>query len=200
VLFSGSIRSNILLGCEDSCSEADLIEACRLANALTFIRHLPDGFDTEVGDKGGQLSGGQKQRIAIARALVRKPKVLLLDEATSALDSHSEAEVQRGLDSASEGRTTLVVAHRLASVQRAARIYFVQQGGKVSSTVHLSKIILAGKFSGIVPVIHRLDREPLPVQCQRFGERIPVRMSRVLKGFWGLAGGGEEEYGKGQTK
>ncbi|KAL5340193.1 P-loop containing nucleoside triphosphate hydrolase protein [Aspergillus crustosus] len=128
-LFQGSIRENILLGMEeDEVSDAALIAACKDANIYDFIISLPQGFHTEVGSKGGMLSGGQKQRIAIARALLRNPQILLLDEATSALDSESESIVQAALDTAARGRTTLAVAHRLSTIQRADVIYVLANG------------------------------------------------------------------------
>ncbi|KAK6165339.1 hypothetical protein SNE40_022285 [Patella caerulea] len=127
VLFATSIAENIRYGRLDV-SQADIIQAAKQANAHDYVISLPEGYDTLVGERGAQLSGGQKQRIAIARALVRNPKILLLDEATSALDHESEAVVQNALEKAQTGRTTIVIAHRLSTVKNADEIVVVDQG------------------------------------------------------------------------
>jgi ATP-binding cassette subfamily B (MDR/TAP) protein 1 len=132
-LFQGTIRENVLLGVEESTSNELLHQACRDAEIHDFIMSLPEGYQTDVGSKGIALSGGQKQRIAIARALIRDPKILLLDEATSSLDSESEKLVQAAFERAGKGRTMVVVAHRLATVQN-ADIIFVLGEGKVLET------------------------------------------------------------------
>eukprot|EP01105_Mastigella_eilhardi_P002861 TRINITY_DN136_c0_g1_i5.p1 TRINITY_DN136_c0_g1~~TRINITY_DN136_c0_g1_i5.p1 ORF type:complete len:778 (-),score=212.58 TRINITY_DN136_c0_g1_i5:75-2174(-) len=129
VLFGTTIKENIARGrCTDEVSMEEIINAAKLANAHNFISALPQGYDTPVGERGLQMSGGQKQRIAIARALLRNPKILLLDEATSALDTESEKVVQAALDRARKGRTTIVVAHRLSTIQDSDVIVAVGKG------------------------------------------------------------------------
>ncbi|EAS30718.3 multidrug resistance protein MDR [Coccidioides immitis RS] len=150
-LYQGSIRDNILLGItEDDVPEEAIIEACKAANIYDFIMSLPDGFSTLVGSKGSMLSGGQKQRIAIARALIRDPKILLLDEATSALDSESEKVVQVALDAAAKGRTTIAVAHRLSTIQKADVIYVFDQGRITESGTHSELLAKKGRYYELV--------------------------------------------------
>jgi len=150
-LYQGTVRENILLGADrEDVPEEDVIRACKDANIYDFILSLPDGFSTVVGSKGGMLSGGQKQRVAIARALLRDPRVLLLDEATSALDSESEKVVQHALDAAAKGRTTIAVAHRLSTIQKADMIYVFDQGRIVESGTHQELLNSAGKYSELV--------------------------------------------------
>ncbi|OQD80248.1 hypothetical protein PENANT_c037G08426 [Penicillium antarcticum] len=136
-LYQGTIRENIMLGTDrDDVSEDEMVLCCKNANIYDFIISLPNGFDTLVGSKGSMLSGGQKQRLAIARALLRNPRILLLDEATSALDSESEKLVQAALDTAAKGRTTIAVAHRLSTVQKADMIYVFNQGRIIECGTH----------------------------------------------------------------
>ncbi|WJX22540.1 ATP-binding cassette sub- B member 9 [Trifolium repens] len=128
ILFNESIRANIAYGKEGDATEDEIIAAANAANAHSFISSLPNGYDTSVGERGTQLSGGQKQRIAIARAMLKNPKILLLDEATSALDAESERIVQEALDRVSVNRTTVVVAHRLTTIRGADTIAVIKNG------------------------------------------------------------------------
>src|SRR5690606_14868250 len=146
----GTIRDNILLGAPYEVSDEQIKFACQEANIYDFILSLPDGFNTVVGSKGALLSGGQKQRIAIARALVRNPKILLLDEATSALDSESEHVVQAALDKAAKGRTTIAVAHRLSTIQKADIIYVFDQGRIVEQGTHAELMRKNGRYAEMV--------------------------------------------------
>jgi len=130
VLFSTTIAENIRFG-HLIASQEDIVRAAKLANAHEFIQQLPFGYNTQVGEKGAQLSGGQKQRVAIARALIRDPKILLFDEATSALDVFSEAAVQQALNQARENRTTVIVAHRLSTIENVDHIFVLHEGAIV---------------------------------------------------------------------
>ncbi|KAE8449173.1 GTPase-activating protein [Mollisiaceae sp. DMI_Dod_QoI] len=150
-LYQGTIRENVLLGADrPDVPDSEIEFACREANIYDFIMSLPDGFSTVVGSKGSMLSGGQKQRIAIARALLRDPKILLLDEATSALDSESEHVVQAALDKAAKGRTTIAVAHRLSTIQKADIIYVFDQGVIVENGTHTELMQKGGRYSELV--------------------------------------------------
>lgn len=145
-IFDGTLRDNIAFGCETA-HEETIIKAAQAANAYDFITALPDGLDARVGERGLALSGGQKQRIAIARAILRNAPVLLLDEATSALDAESEQLVQKALEGLMENRTTLVIAHRLATVLKADRIVVIQDGQIVEEGRHESLMKQNGLYA-----------------------------------------------------
>jgi ATP-binding cassette subfamily B protein len=148
VIFSANALENIRYGRADA-SDAEVIAAAKLAAAHEFIERLPEGYQSYLGERGVRLSGGQRQRIAIARALLKNPPLLLLDEATSALDAESERLVQRALEAAMVGRTTLIIAHRLATVQRADRIIVMEDGRIVETGTHASLVALGGIYANL---------------------------------------------------
>jgi len=146
VLFSGSIRDNLTYGLDDW-NEEELWRILADANLADFVRSLPSGLDTLVGERGAKLSGGQRQRLAIARALVRKPRIILLDEATSALDTESERLVQEAMDRLTHGRTTFIIAHRFSTIRNAHRIVVMHQGRAVEIGTHDELMALNGRYA-----------------------------------------------------
>lgn len=146
VLFSGTVLENLRYGCPDSTTDSEAREAAKMANAVEFIEKLPAGFDTRVGEHGVKLSGGQRQRIAIARAILRNPKILILDEATSALDAESEALVKEALDRLMCGRTTFIIAHRLSTIRNADEILVLEKGRLVQRGRHETLMELEGVY------------------------------------------------------
>jgi subfamily B ATP-binding cassette protein MsbA len=155
VLFNDTISANIAYGQSREVPEAEIIAAADAAHAMEFIRDLPEGLNTLVGEKGVRLSGGQRQRIAIARAILKNAPVLILDEATSALDSESERHVQAALETLMQGRTTLVIAHRLSTIEKANRIVVMQKGQIVETGTH--RELLAK--NGVYAQLHRIQFE-----------------------------------------
>jgi ABC-type multidrug transport system fused ATPase/permease subunit len=154
-LFGGTIRENIAYG-KPGASDTEIQEAARKANALDFILTFPEGLDTVVGERGVKLSGGQRQRIAIARAILKDPAILILDEATSSLDAESEKLVQDALDELMKGRTTIIIAHRLATIRKVDYIYVISEGRISESGTHDQ---LADLDNGIYQHLLRLQFE-----------------------------------------
>lgn len=150
-LFTGTLRENIAYGKLDATDE-EIMEAAKKAHIDDFIRSLPDGLDTQVGERGMKLSGGQKQRIAIARTFLKNPPILILDEATSALDAETEMEIQKALDELAENRTTLVIAHRLATIRNADKIYVVTDEGIAEEGSHEELLSQDGMFAKLYQV------------------------------------------------
>lgn len=151
ILFSDSVKSNILMGKPDA-SDEEVIAAAIAANAHDFIKELPEGYDTRVGERGVKLSGGQKQRVAIARVFLKNPPLLILDEATSALDLESEALIQDSLEILANERTTLIVAHRLSTITHADKIFVVDSGEVKEMGTHDELMILEGIYHGLFQV------------------------------------------------
>eukprot|EP00253_Pinus_taeda_P030910 PITA_30910 len=177
-LFATSIKENILFG-KDGASTDQVIAAAKASNAHNFISQLPDGYDTQVGERGVQMSGGQKQRIAIARVMLKDPSLLLLDEATSALDAESEKIVQDALERASVGRTTIIVAHRLSTIRNADMIAVVQNGHVIETGTHENLIY---KPHGAYATLVQLQRAAADERFEGSDERFEG--STVLAQSW----------------
>ncbi|WP_291134554.1 ABC transporter ATP-binding protein [Flavobacterium sp. UBA7663] len=149
ILFNDTIKNNIRLGKEDATDE-EIIAALKIANAYEFVKDLPNGIETNIGDAGGKLSGGQKQRLSIARAVLKNPPIMILDEATSALDTESEKFVQVALENMMQNRTSIVIAHRLSTIQKADKIVVMHKGEIVEQGTHDELLALNGTYSKLV--------------------------------------------------
>ena len=149
ILFNDSIKNNILLGKEES-GDSEVIKALKIANAWEFVKDLPNGIDTNIGDSGNKLSGGQKQRLSIARAVLKNPPIMILDEATSALDTESERLVQIALENMMKNRTSIVIAHRLSTIQNADEIIVMQKGEIVEQGKHQELLDKKGVYNNLV--------------------------------------------------
>ena len=148
-LFNDSIKNNISYGCDDV-SDEKIIQAIKLANLDDFVKSLSDGLETIVGENGVTLSGGQRQRIAIARAILSDAKILILDEATSALDNESEAKIQSSLDFVMKDRTTIIIAHRLTTIENANQIVVIEDGKIIEKGTHNTLINKNGSYSRMI--------------------------------------------------
>lgn len=149
ILFNDTIRNNVSLGKQDATDE-EIIDALKIANAYEFVKDLPEGIDTNIGDSGNKLSGGQKQRLSIARAVLKNPPIMILDEATSALDTESERLVQQALENMMQNRTSVVIAHRLSTIQKADKIIVMKKGRIVEQGTHDELISHDGTYKKLV--------------------------------------------------
>ena len=149
ILFNDTIKANIALGKLEA-TDDEIIEALKIANAYEFVKELPEGIYTNIGDSGNKLSGGQKQRLSIARAVLKNPPIMILDEATSALDTESEKFVQVALENMMQNRTSIVIAHRLSTIQKADLIVVMQKGVIVEQGKHEELIALNGTYNKLV--------------------------------------------------
>ncbi|MFB6280096.1 MAG: ABC transporter ATP-binding protein [Salinibacter sp.] len=177
-LFSGTVADNIRYGEPDAPDDA-VCQAARMANAHGFIQHLPDGYDTQIGERGVRLSGGQKQRVAIARAILTDARILLLDEATSDLDSESEAVIQDALDglfARGDQLTSIVIAHRLSTIEDADTIFVMEDGQLVESGPHDELLARGGRYAELRALQHRDDTAPFRADA---GSRLDVRDTGV---------------------
>jgi subfamily B ATP-binding cassette protein MsbA len=149
ILFNDTVGNNIKLGKYDA-SNSELIDAAEISNSYEFIKGLPEGFDTNIGDSGNRLSGGQKQRLSIARAVLKNPPIMILDEATSALDTESERLVQDALENMMKNRTSIVIAHRLSTIQKADTIVVLSKGEIVEIGKHSELLDKKGVYYNLV--------------------------------------------------
>jgi ATP-binding cassette, subfamily B, bacterial MsbA len=192
ILFGGTIRENILYGRLDA-TEEEMIEAAKAANAHEFIMAFPRQYETIVGERGMNLSGGQRQRIAIARAILKDPAILLLDEATSSLDNESEGLVQEALDRLMQGRTTVIVAHRLSTIKVAHRIAVLDQGHIIELGTHEELMGLNGLYARLYSMQFRDPEEELAGSRVsavsnhngHHGEKFPGKPSGILNVIMG---------------
>ncbi|MBT4122310.1 MAG: ATP-binding cassette domain-containing protein, partial [Candidatus Ruthia sp.] len=148
-LFNDTVKGNIALGQINTMSDAQVQHAAKVSNAHEFIQELSDQFDTEIGEDGTKLSGGQRQRLAIARAIAKDSPILILDEATSALDSATEKQVQAAIDEMQKDRTTIIIAHRLSTVQKADRIVVLRRGEIIEQGSHKDLINAKGEYASL---------------------------------------------------
>jgi len=157
VLFNDTVAANIAYGVMRDTSETEIVTAAEAAHAMEFIRQMPQGLQTMVGENGVKLSGGQRQRLAIARALLKNAPVLILDEATSALDSESERHVQAALDALMQGRTTIVIAHRLSTIEKAGRIVVLDRGRIAETGNHAVLLAKNGIYAKLYNIQFKLQ-------------------------------------------
>jgi len=149
ILFNDTVKNNILIGKEDA-TDNEVIDALKIANAWEFVKDLPSGIQTNIGDSGGKLSGGQKQRLSIARAVLKNPPIMILDEATSALDTESERLVQVALENMMKNRTSIVIAHRLSTIQSADQIVVMSKGEIAEQGTHTELLSKNGVYKRLV--------------------------------------------------